>query len=415
MTAETSTLTSLNNRPLALNTEVILHPLRVTQDGDQYIVGRMNTGEFIALQEIGGQIIQYFQRGYNLGEAQEMIAENHQVEVDMDDFVDALIDLKFVKAINGEVLADEDIPEANLSWITPEHVKWLFSTPAKLAYLLILLFTGITLAAHPQPWPSYTDYFWSSSTSITLFVNTLILFVTAMLHEVAHLVAARSLGAPARIGFGTRLHNLVIETDVTGIWAVSRKYRYRVYLAGIFWDILLSCFSLLMLVHFEFPHTVQMLLRALILTKFLGIAGQFFVFMRTDMYFVLLDLFHCFNLFEDAVNYLKYIAKQKFTLFHKPRENNQNPLLLLPNHERGKVQIYAVFMLIGSFLSLLVFFTYALPISIELIIRGIALINLGLEQRIPLRIVDGGLTILIESGFYIAFVIVFIKKRRPVK
>jgi hypothetical protein len=51
--------------------------------------------------------------------------------------------------------------------------------------------------------------------------------LTATVHELAHLAAARSLGVPARIGLSTRLFYLVAQTDVSGIWAAPRRARYR--------------------------------------------------------------------------------------------------------------------------------------------------------------------------------------------
>ena len=56
-------------------------------------------------------------------------------------------------------------------------------------------------------------------------------------HELAHLIAARAVGVNSRMGISHRLWYLVAETDLTGLWSVTRNQRYLPMLAGMIVDL----------------------------------------------------------------------------------------------------------------------------------------------------------------------------------
>src|SRR5205823_1988045 len=67
------------------------------------------------------------------------------------------------------------------------------------------------------------------------------------LHELAHLLAARACGVPARIRPGRRLWFIVAETDMTGIWLASKRQRYLAFLAGPLADVVSAAVLLVLL------------------------------------------------------------------------------------------------------------------------------------------------------------------------
>ncbi len=411
-TAESLDLTSrLNN--LSPETRVTLYPLVMRLEDEEYIVGRAETGEFVALPEVGGRIIELFQHGHSLGEAQAQLQQEYDAEIDLDDFVANLVELGFVQALDGHRLETAAAPRPNLAWLQARHVRWLFSRPVQFIYLVLLLAAALTLITHPELFPRYQDFFWSPITSLVILVNTAIVMTNLALHELAHLAAARSLGVPARIGLGTRLHNLVVQTDVTGLWAVPRHQRYRVYLAGMAWNLFSISVALLLLAYAPLATLARDLLQALVLGVFLGVLWQFEFYMRTDMYFVIMDLLRCHNLFEDSLAYLRYRARRLWRrVFPSTDAAPTNPLDHLPTHEQRKVSLYAWFVLIGSTVSLLVFALYGLPILIELFVKAGRSVRQGITGRQLWPFLDGAVTLAIEGGLQVAFVVTFLRNRR---
>jgi putative peptide zinc metalloprotease protein len=412
-TIESSTVAERLLGGLTPETRVTLYPLTMRLEDEEYIVGRAETGEFVALPEVGGRIVELFRRGCPLGEAQAQLQQEYGAEVDLDDFVASLVELGFVQALDGHRLETAEAPRPNLAWLQARHVRWLFSRPVQFIYLILLAAAAFTLVTRPELFPRYQDFFWSPITSLVILVNTAIVMTNLALHELAHLVAARSLGVPARIGLGTRLHNLVVQTDVTGLWAVPRRQRYRVYLAGMAWNLFGMSVAFLLLAYAPLAALARDLLQALVLAVFLGVLWQFEFYMRTDMYFVIMDLLRCHNLFGDSLAYLRYRARRLWRrVFPTADAAPANPLDHLPTHERRKVSLYAWFVLVGSTVSLIVFALYGLPILVELFVKAGLSVWQGVAQRQLWPFLDGAATLAIEGGLQVAFVVTFLRNRR---
>ncbi len=396
---------------LTAQTHVTLHPLAIRPEDDQYIVGHIETGEFVALPEVGVQVITMFQHGASIGEVQSQLRAEYEAEVDIDGFVASLVDLGFVKELDGHPLGPGKVQQPNLSWLKAHHVRWLFSWPLKITYIILLLAAGLTLISHLELLPHYQDFFWSSATSVVILVNTAMYITVLVLHELSHLVAARSLGVPAHFGLGTRLYSLVAQTDVTGLWAVPRQQRYRVYLAGIALDLLVASVALLLVSYVPLPVLAENILKALVLGEVISLLWQLQVFMRTDVYFVLMDLLRCHNLFEDSLAYLRYSIKRVWTWISPPTRtaNLSYPLDHLPVHEQRKVRLYSWFVVVGTVASLSVFALYSVPILIGLLTQAGASVWKGMTLGQPWLLVDGMVTLLVQGALQVAFLVVFWK------
>jgi putative peptide zinc metalloprotease protein len=412
MTNETSTTSILDT--ITPDSLITFYPLSIRQEDETYIAGRIATSEFVALPEVGGKTIELLQQGYSLFEVTEILKDTDDVEVDVEDFVKSLISLGFVEKINGQKIPNEEPKPPNLVWLQPHHVKWLFSRPAQIVYCLFLGAAGITLASNPILIPKYQDFFWTTSTSVVIATGTFLFVLNATIHELAHLLAARSLGIPARITLGTRLHHLTAQTDVTGLWSLSRNQRYRVYLAGVMWDCIPISVSILLLAYAPLSSIMANILQAIVLINFMSILSQFHFYIRTDIYFVVMDLLHCYNIFEDALAFLKYGAKRVWLSmsFQPMAEQPASPLDKIPGHERIKVKLYSVLVLIGSTIALAVFFIYELPILLSLFVQAGQLMVNGIRMRQFWQFADGLLTWAVEGSLQLLFVIVFVKNRK---
>lgn len=397
---------------LTADTLITLHPLAIHFEDEQYLVGRVETSQFVTLPPIGGRVIEFLQRGCSLGEAQALLAKEFDAEVDLGDFVSNLLEMGFVQAIDGHAIPSENAVAPNLAWLRPEHVRWLFSWPAQGAYFLLLLAAALTLVLRPHLLPTYRDFFWAPTISLLIVANTALTITNGLIHELAHLAAARSLGMPTRITLGTRLNNLVIQSDVSGIWAAPRRQRYRVYLAGMQWDLLPMAIAILLVAYAGLPPLAENLLQAIVVLNFISIVTQFHLYMRTDIYFVALDLLHCHNLFEDALAYLHYQKQRILGRLRLSKNWVANPLESIPSNEHRKIKIYAWFTLAGSGLALLVFAGYGLPILVNLFIQAGISMWAGATQGDVWRFLDGASAALIEGGYQVLFLNTFFKTHK---
>ncbi|MFG2090290.1 MULTISPECIES: hypothetical protein [unclassified Spirillospora] len=398
-------------------TTVEFHPLVVRPDDDDpdaVVVGRLRIGEFAELPAVYGDAIILMREGLTVDAAEARIAAEHQVEVDLAELVEALTDLGFVRSIDGDPLPDpaEDAPPSHFTRLTERNVAWLFGLPAKVVWAAAVGAALVTLALRPALLPTYSDFFWTDYVGLAVLVNTVMMSVSISVHEMTHLMAARSLGAPGRIGFGTRLHNLVAQTDVTGVWGVPRRKRYRVYLAGLAWDVFLMATLVLLVAHTGVPSSAKAILQALVVTVLMTIPFQLQVYMRTDLYFVLRELLRTRNLFEDGLAYAKYLLSRSTAAVLRRQSAAHDPTTGLSPRERLATRVYSVFLVFGATVTLTSFALFGGPIVIAAFVRAATGVADGLTGGSALRAVDSALLILIEGGIQALFLIVFFRTHR---
>ena len=399
---------------LGPESRVTLHRLALRDEDDQCIVGRIATGQFVALPEMGKKVIHLLQQGSTLGQAQARLKEDVGAEVDLEAFVSTLGDLGFVRAVDDQPVLATPPAKPSLPWLRPHHVRWLFSTPPRVLYAGLLLSALFTVITNPSLIPRYQDFLWSTVTSITIAVNTGMGLIRLALHEIAHLVAARSLGVPARIRLGTRLQHLVAQTDVSSLWAVARRLRYRVYLAGMIFDLGTISLCILVLGYVPLPALAQGILKGFVLLTFFSIVGQFHFYMRTDVYFVVLDLLKCYNLFHDSISHAKYLFRTAASFVRRSAAASLvDPLQRLSANERQKVRVYAWFVIAGSAFALFLYAVYSIPIMIRLLVTAASAAWQGLQQGEFWHFLDGLVTLLVAGSLQAVFLFKLAENRVP--
>jgi hypothetical protein len=139
------------------------------------------------------------------------------------------------------------------------------------------------------------DVFFLPNPAASLAALTLVTYLLAGVHELAHVLAAAALGVPARLRITRRLYFLTFETNLTGLWALPPRRRVGPLLAGLGFDavVLFGVLGLRML-----DVGPDRFLAALALVELSAIITQFFVFLRTDIYSVMTALLGCTNLSE---------------------------------------------------------------------------------------------------------------------
>jgi putative peptide zinc metalloprotease protein len=397
--------------------QVAFHPLISRPDDDDpdvVVVGRAEIGEFIELPAEYGEAIRLLGEGLTADAVEERLATEQDAEVDVAELVEALTDLGFVASVDGRAVPDPaaDAPRSHFRRLTARHVRWIFSLPVKLGWLLVICAALVTLVTAPGLLPHYEDFFWSEYVGLTVLVNTVMVSVTLSVHEMMHLMAARSLGVPGRIGFGTRLHNLVVQTDVTAVWGVPRRSRYRVYLAGMAWDLFLMASLTLLVAHAPLPALVKALCQALVVAVLMTIPFQLQVYMRTDLYYVLRDLLRTRNLFDDGLAFARYLRVRTVARLRRRPCPVADPTGDLPARERRATRIYSVFLVVGATVTLTSFALFAAPIAISAFFRALAGVADGLTGGPVLAALDSGLLILIEGAIQALFVVTFVRGHR---
>lgn len=326
-----------------------LHTLETRRTADEVIVGRLATGDFVAIPPVGLQVVECLGRRLTVAETHRKILSDTGEDVDVRDFVNDLMALGFVADVDGVNLPGPAPRRPSLPWITPRRAAWSLSpvVPALMGALVVA--AGIAVAADPHLIPGYRSLLWSRYGSLVLLVTVGAGWTMVLMHELAHLVTARATGVPARIELGTRLQFLVAQTDMSGIELAPRRHRLTAYLAGMAVNVTTSAAAVLAAAAAGSTSPVRRALEILVLVAVLPLPFQFMVFMRTDVYFVLQDLTGCSDLFGDGRAYARFLARRA-----RPGRGPVpvDPSRALPAAQRRAVRVYSVVLVLGTALCL---------------------------------------------------------------
>ena len=365
-----------------------LHDLSVrleARDGaPECIVGRVETGAFIAVPPVAGEVIRLLEAGMTVDEAHDHIQAQCGRDVDVAGFVAGLIPLGFVSTVDSVDVPAAPPPVPTLPWLRAAHVRWLLTWPVSAAVALATLAAIVVIALRPRLFPGYHDLLWTPRTSVVLAGNAAFSWSIIALHELAHLATARAAGVPGRMSFGTRLQFLVAQTDVSGIWAAGRRRRLTVYLSGIAVNLVLAAAAVLVRASATAGSALDRIGADVAMLSLLMIAPQFLLFMRTDLYFVLQDVTGCRNLYADGSAYVRWWAR---------RRSRPDPSTALSPRERRAVRTYAWHLLVGTTACVAVAVTVSLPFTITLLATA--------ARRVIEAPIDGLATLLIIGGYWV--------------
>lgn len=356
------------SRSVGGGSRVRLRSLAERRDGDGWVIGRIETGDFIAVPDVARRVLVLLGQGHAVNEVAARLQAETGKSFAVGTFVAALDDLGFVAAIDDEVRADTTAPKPSLRWLRPAYVRWLLHPAVPVIAAGCAVMVVALLATHPALVPSYRALVWNRHAGLVLAVNAVIGWTLILIHELAHLATARAAGAPARITLSTRLQFLAAQTDVSGVWGSPRRTRMTVYLAGMAANVGVMAACLLVLVAAG-PHGLlrQLLCVVVAETLLFLLPVQLMVFARTDLYFVLQDLKGCANLYADGSAYLGHLAR-RLTRRGGP---NPDPSEEYPPPQRRAVRLYSAVLLIGTAACLGVEFAVSLPALISLIVGAV--------------------------------------------
>ncbi|MFH1236873.1 MAG: PqqD family peptide modification chaperone [Candidatus Aenigmatarchaeota archaeon] len=363
------------------------------KDGDEYIIGRQETEDYVGVPETGLEIIRLLQAGKTVEQAAKAARKKYGRTFDVKGFVRELAQDGLVRSIGGTALKERKKAHYLFPWLKPRHVSWLFSKPAYFAYVMFVTFAIFLVIANPDYVPRYEDFFFSQSYTFIAAVSFVLGIIMVTRHEFSHFLAAISCGIKADFGIDYRLYYLVAVTDVTNVWRLPRIKRLRIYFAGMASDVLfISLFIFAMFLSdtsvMPIPYNAYLVLRYLVLMEILGLAWQFMFFMKTDIYLILENLLKTEGLYEKS---LKFISQEFMGMLGRGRK--QRPASA---REYTITEIFSAFFLAGTTIAVVSFLFFDIPIVYELFTTSIA----NLFSSEPQKMLDSMAFLLIFGAEY---------------
>jgi putative peptide zinc metalloprotease protein len=338
-------------------------------DGEDILIGNPENGTFLAVPAEAVEVLDYLAQGRTLQQASEFCREKYGEPLDIDDFIGIMEAKGFVATAEtgGNSQPERPVvpPASSLRYHFsdfPQPVaRFLYGRASLLFCLLLTAVAGAAMVADQSLVPHPADLVFPQYRVISFLTFLFLAFGSMFLHELSHVVAARALGVNSKLGIGHRMWFLVAEADLTGLWAVSKKQRYLPLIAGIITDAV-SAASLVLLLYAQDAQWIHLsifvirICKALVMSYWLRILWQFYVFIRTDIYFVITNYFDCRNLLSDTEEFLKNCVSR---LFRSGRLIDQSHI---PAAERRVIRVYSVLWLGGRVLALYVLFAVTLPV-----------------------------------------------------
>ncbi|HLJ88491.1 MAG TPA: hypothetical protein VKZ53_16850 [Candidatus Angelobacter sp.] len=352
---------------------IVVEPYTRQQEGNEIIIGRVETGLFVAVPPEAVDVLERLSEGDTVGEVSDHYQRQYGEIPDLEDFLSLMESKGIIQSCtaieNGDgslVTSATKISKRRFHFANfPETLaQKIFSWQSLTGASILMATAAVALLFRPSLRPSARDLFFPDHRTLCVTLLTLISYFSIFLHELGHLVAARALGINSRLGLSNRLWYLVAETDLTGLWSVPKNQRYLPLVAGVLVDLVLA--SVLVLFLFfsgqsivTLPIIAQRLVRALVVTCLLRIAWQFFFYIRTDFYYVIANFFGCKNLLGDTTG---FIRNQLARIFRFIRPIDQSSI---PSSEFRMIRFYAVIWAAGRGMALFLLVTVTVPVFVR--------------------------------------------------
>jgi hypothetical protein len=282
--------------------------LTVVRDGAGYVLGSQYSPDFVAVPDIGGQVVRWLQDGTSLDECGRRAAELAGQPVDVAGFIDGLTQAGLLTADDltadgqtadgqtadgqaedghaaaSHAAASQSVPPGIAAW---KHAagRVLFG-PAGLAVQGLLAAVAVAaMIGLPRVRPAYADAVPAAVPLVSIAIIAVLGIALGLAHEFAHVLAAWAAGVPSRVSVSRRMVAVVFQTDLTRLWSVPRRSRIVPLLAGIVFDA--AAVGVLVVLEVTVPGVPPLaghLIRAVVFLNVSAIAFQFLIFLRTDIY-----------------------------------------------------------------------------------------------------------------------------------
>ena len=335
---------------MSINENSIVHlRLSVQKDGEEYTVGDKDLSTFIRVPEEAAILVELCDGTNSVREVTASLKNTYQYDVDVIDFLNDLAELGLVYSIDGVLLLESESKQP--SEMMGSGLANILFSPISVAIYSVLFLVSITLLVFfPDLLPAYNESMVSAYTGVNLLLFFIISWVLTVFHEFGHYLASIRMGIPVRFQLNLRLIWLVVEADMTGLWSVEKNKRFVPYLAGIMFD---TCvLFILLLFQLLFPGILPELASLITFCIIIQFSMHFLIFLRTDLYFILINALHIGNLHEAANSYLKNIMN---------RDKLNELFKEWPDREYRYIKIFSFLQICGYLFAASLLFYFILP------------------------------------------------------
>jgi len=344
---------------LSATSRITIPPFSQRADGDDVIIGNPERNCFLAVPPDAAALLRWLADGQTVGEAIAQYEQQYAANPDVEEFLASLEEAGFLD--NSPRQDTGATTRGHFSGISVTAARRVCSWPVAGVGALVVIAGLFACVTQPCIVPGPNALVFQHDQLGLAIGVTLTTLITVFFHELAHLIAARAADVPSRMGIGTRLWVLVAETDMSGIWLASRSQRCVAFLAGAALDAVMA--SGLLLVVFAATRTwialdtnTLALVRATIFVVFTRLLWQLYLFLPTDVYYVLITLFGCKNLMRDT---RAYLLNQLARAAPRIRQTDQSDV---PAHEMRVVRWFALVWLGGRMVAFASLFLITLPV-----------------------------------------------------
>jgi hypothetical protein len=278
----------------SLDDAVILHALTYLDESGEVVIGRTDIDSYGIFPPEGAALLRRLAAGVPVGSAAKWYAHRYGEQVDIADFLDTLDELQFVVK-DGE---KAEIGRLPLRW--QRLGRWAFSPLAWACYVSLLAGAIAAMAAHPRLIPHTGNLYFTQYLSLLALALAFGQTPLILLHEGFHMLAGRRLGLRSSMRLGRRLYFLTFETTIDGLVAVPRRQRYLPMLAGMLVDLLVIATLTLIAYATMGPGARVSPVGAVCLAQayvtLLRFFWQFYFYLRTDVYYMVVTVLGCVNL-----------------------------------------------------------------------------------------------------------------------
>lgn len=418
MNETTTAISDQSIPPITPASYVKLHPYSFRLEGEEYIVRCPEYSIYLSIPQIGVDALELLRQGMAVSEVASRLQGDDEQPPDIIDFVQTMLENGLVSEIDGHsisvIASTERVPFGFdiARQIQEKHVRWLFGIPSLAVFVMIGIATLFLLWRHPEQIPQPMNMMSTMMLSPWLTINILMMvgtsFALTMIHECGHILAARAFGAKGRLGFGNRLYYLVSQSHIEDIWQLSRFQRMIVYLAGMMTNVVVFFFALILALWQgpRLPMLASSWLGMIMFLVWFTIGWEFLLYMKTDAYYILADLFQARNLMDDAKAYLGYLLAKLFPGWFLVRDLSD-----IPPRERFFVKLYAFLYILGMGYACYFLVTAVIPFIGGLFVQSLQTLMMGSRAGIG-HWLDAAFVFIVYS-IYSTFIISQMWRHRP--
>jgi hypothetical protein len=314
-----------------------LHTLTMVPQDDGVMIGRPDTGSYALFPEEGARALRMLDSGVPVSGVATWYEQECGSSLDVEDFLATLEDLGFVLP-EGQ----ERPPAARIRW--QRLARWVFSWPAWLCYIALMMAAIVTILREPALEPSYHLLFFTQYIALIPLTLTALQIPCILLHEGSHALAGRRLGLPSTMRLGRRLYYLVVETRLSALLSVPRRKRYLPFLAGMVTDAVVISVLTLMAAALRghgIPSWCPALCLAVAFSCVFRLVWQFMLYLETDVYYVVATALRCSDLQNATRYYLRSQIRRALRRPSPPADDDWS------DRDRAMARRYAPFLVAG--------------------------------------------------------------------